>query len=221
MQSPGIFVDTSTNLNTKCVLFGSIVSICYWITSCTPNVFMLPMLFTLSYIAMGWYDYTYSCSHPLYSGSHSWGIAILDSIFKPQREQSEGPATARDIPDGKHIAEDQESIYRRYMYLFHILVIGPLLMYVGYNQGRQFSANLLKPMLWLGILGACYHSLRMFKPRPQQSTAVYTVHSFVLLPLILYVGHYGQQSNKMAFRGLFLFGLMAEAIHMWKYINSP
>ena len=88
MKTPGIYVNTPTNLNTKCVVFGGILSLLYWFIPNSKNIFMIPAIFTVAYVVMAWYDEMYGCQDRLYSGSSSWGMAILDSIFKPQRESS-------------------------------------------------------------------------------------------------------------------------------------
>lgn len=217
-MSNGIFVNTDTNINTKCVVFGTIMTILYYVTACNPSIFMIPVIYTISYIAMGWYDEIYSCSKPLFSGSHSWGMAITDSIFKPQRES--GQTRVNEPPVGKYLVKDQETVYRRYMYLFHMLIVGPLLIYIGYDRGRGFSANLFLPMLWLAILGMTYHCLRIIKPRPQQNRIVYVQHALFVMPLLMYIGHFKEQTPKIAFNVLLILGVFAELYHTTRYFLS-
>ena len=211
----GIFVKENTHLNTKCVIFGIIMATVYWFLSCEPNIFVLPVIFTASYVAMGWYDEMFNCSSRLLSGSNSWGIAILDSIFKPQREYGDN-----NTHNNNNLAENQEQIYKRYTYLFHALVVAPLLMYIGWDKGKGFSKHLFSPMLGFGLLGVAYHSLRMFKPRPQQTKPfIYPVHLFFIMPMLLYVGWYGTDSEAIAFKSLMGLGFIAELYHGSKYLN--
>jgi hypothetical protein len=211
----GIFVKENTHLNSKCVIFGILMATFYWFLSCNPNVFVLPVIFTASYVAMGWYDEMFNCSKRLLSGSNSWGMAILDSIFKPQREHGDEYIESKNV-----LAQNQEKIYKRYTYLFHALVVAPLLIYIGWDKGKGFSKHLFSPLLGLGLLGASYHSLRLFKPRPQQAkTFIYPVHLFLIMPILLYVGWYGVNSEAIAFNSLLGLGVIAEIYHGSKYLN--
>lgn len=213
-------MNTPTNLNTKCVIFGATCALLYWQLACKTNVFMLPVIFTIAYVAMGWYDEVFHCSKPLYSGSRSWGMAVLDSIFKPQREiQSQGRKNL-DLPEGKTLVDNQEQVYRRYMYLFHMLIVAPLLIYIGFKRGQGFSSMLLWPLFWLALLGMSYHMLRLVKPRKEQSRAVYAVHAFAILPLLLYVGYKQGAARKEAYLAMLVIGVVAELYHGFRYVTS-
>lgn len=214
MQSGGIYVNTATQFNTKCVVFGTMLAAGYWYLPAKKNPFMLPVIFTIAYVAMAWYDELYNCESRLYSGSSSWGAAILDSIFKPQLRQSDNNKNKK-IPHGKNLVTNQEIVYRRYMYLFHMLVVAPLFAIVGYYKTQR----LYLPLLGFGLLGMFYHLYRTIKPRPEQSQIIYPSHTFVFLPLALYIGWKGAKSNKLTFNGLLGLGIMAGMYHSIGYLQ--
>lgn len=214
-KSGGIYVNTPTHFNTKCVIFGGVLATGYWFLPSKKNPFILPVIFTCAYIVMAWYDKLYNCEEQLYSGSSSWGAAILDSIFKPQRRDSDETY----IKNGKYLVSDQEVIYRRYVYLFHLLVVVPLFVGVGYYSSSKFVKRLYTPLLGIAILGMLYHTYRTFRPRPEQSYVIYPTHLGVFLPLALYIGLYGKLSNMFAFNGLLGLGLMAGVYHSLKFFQ--
>lgn len=221
MSKGGIYVNTAAQFNTKCVIFASLLCLGYWFTPQQKNIYLLPAIFTVAYVAMAWYDELYDCKDKLYSGSRSWGAAILDSIFKPQLRQMRD--TTKDSqhsqhsepPKGKHLVSNQEAIYRRYTYLFHVLVMAPLFILVGYYKYDKLYA----PLLWFTILGMVYHIYRSFVPRPEQSHIIYPTHVLGFLPLALYVGWKGAQANKLGFNGLLWLGIVGGAYHLLRYIQ--
>lgn len=213
----GIYVNTATNFNTKCVVFGTVLAAGYWYLPARKNLFMLPVIFTVAYIAMAWYDELYNCNERLYSGNRSWGMAILDSIFKPQlRNQSNGDHSP---PQGKQFASNQESVYRRYVYLFHLLVAVPLFVTVGYYRTAPLAKKLYLPLLGFTVLGMLYHLYRTFNPRPEQSHIIYPSHLLAFLPLGLYVGMKGSSSGNLAFNGLAWLGGTAGVYHAMRYVT--
>jgi len=140
--------------NIKCIIFGILIMALYWFSACETNrnVYILIALFFIAYILMAWYDYMYECEQKLYSG-HSGINAAFDSIFKPQ-EWDYNP------PPEKH--PDQRSVYNRYVYLFHLILVAPLLIYIGWYQNKT-DPRLYSLLLILGIVAASYHALRFFE----------------------------------------------------------
>lgn len=149
----GIYVDQPFYLNPKCIIFGGVLMLGYWFLP-QRNVFMLPFLFILAYIAMAWYDHFYECSTPLYSGS-GYGLAVLDSTFKPQRR------------DDVSLAKDQEYVYKRNVYLFHLVAIVPLLLYIGIRR-KSADARVFPVLIGVASLAGAYHFYRLVSPRKQE-----------------------------------------------------
>jgi hypothetical protein len=151
----GIYVDYPYHPNPKCLIFSSLIMGLYWFSPKNKNIYLLPILFIISYVAMAWYDYRYNCDTIMYSGS-SIGANTIDSIFKPQRRNEKH--------NKKKISENQEQEYLSRVYLFHILVVTLPLIYVGY-WGQKSNAKLFPVILSLGIMGLFYHAFRYFNPR--------------------------------------------------------
>ena len=146
----GIFVDQPFHPNPKCIVFGAILCLSYWYLPNKRNNWMLMFIFTAGYIAMAWYDYAYKCKNKLYSGTSPVGHSILSSIFKPQEDD----ATM------KKLAPNQQAIYRRNVYLFHVLVIAPILIYVGY-KGNNVNSKVYSPLLGIGVVALLYHGYKL------------------------------------------------------------
>lgn len=144
----GIYVDQPFYVNPKCIIFGLTLMLGYWFLP-YQNVFILPLLFIIGYIAMAWYDHFYKCGTPLYSGS-GYGIAVVDSIFKPQKRVE--------------VIENQEQLYKRNVYLFHAIIIAPLLFYVGW-KGTKTDTRVFPVVLATSTLAFAYHFYRLLFPR--------------------------------------------------------
>ena len=157
----GIFVDQPYHPNPKCLLFSAAVMALYWFSPAKKNKFLMPIIFTVSYIAMAWYDYKYNCDTIMYSGN-AIGPNTVDSIFKPQRRDD------KKTEKKKNLSTDQEAEYLKRVYLFHVIAVAPLLIYVGY-KGIDVNPKLYPVVLSLGAMAGVYHGFRMFKPRQTAS----------------------------------------------------
>jgi hypothetical protein len=152
MSQNGIFTERQFEFNPKCVLFATAMMGLYWFLPQERNKLMLPFIFVVSYVSMAWYDKAYECKERLKSGSAPLGAATFDSIFKPQLRS----------PSSK--TSEQERIYRRNVYTFHVLAVVPLLLYVGY-YGKESNRAVFPLIGALGVLALAYHAYRMYDPR--------------------------------------------------------
>ena len=150
----GIFVDQPFHLNPKCLLFSAMVMSYYWFSPGKKNVYLLPVIFIISYVGMAWYDYRYNCDIKMYSGSKTLGI---NSVFKPQRRDEE---PSKD----KKISSNQEKEYLKRVYLFHVIAVAPLLLYVGY-KGKDTNPKVFPVVLSAGLMALVYHGFRIKYPR--------------------------------------------------------
>ena len=150
----GIFVDQPFHPNPKCLFFSVILMLLYWFSPATKNVFLLPIIFIVSYVGMAWYDYMYNCDI-MYSGN-ALGPNTLDAIFKPQHRNKES--------DKENLSENQEKEYLRRVYLFHVIAIAPILLYVGY-YGVKSNKKMFPVILSFGLMALVYHGFRIFYPR--------------------------------------------------------
>ena len=117
----GVFVDQPFHPNPKCIvfLFGAHLGI---LVPSQRNPFLLPLIFVVGYVAMAWYDHLYDCEMKLYGAKYG---GILSAPWKPQR---------RTLPTGdKNLLPNQENKYRQKVNLFHVLVLSPLLFYIGWR----------------------------------------------------------------------------------------
>ena len=151
----GIFVDQPYHPNPKCLLFSAVVMAIYWFSPAKKNKFLLPVIFTVAYIAMAWYDYRYNCDTVMYSGN-AIGPNTLSAIFKPQLRTEK--------TDRKNLSNDQEAEYLKRVYLFHVIAVAPLLIYVGY-KGNKVNPKLFPIVLSIGLMAGLYHGFRVFQPR--------------------------------------------------------
>lgn len=145
----GIYVDQPFYINPKCIIFGLTLMSGYWFLP-YQNIFILPLLFIIGYIAMAWYDHFYECGIKLYSGT-GYGISVVDSIFKPQRRL-------------ENVSSNQEIIYGRNVYLFHTFIIAPLLFYIGI-KGKKSDERVFPVIAITAIVAFMYHFYRLFNPR--------------------------------------------------------
>jgi hypothetical protein len=65
---------------------------------------------------------------------------------------------------GEEMAPNQERVYSRYVALFHVVAVAPLLIYVGL-RGRNSNPNIFALLLTLGIAALVYHAFRFMNPR--------------------------------------------------------
>lgn len=149
----GIFVERPWHPNPKCLIFAFILILLYWYLPRERNIFLVPIIFIVAYVAMAWYDFLYNCDEVMKSGS-SLGPNTLDAIFKPQRRDMENEGAV----------EDQEGAYLQRVYLFHLIAIVPLLGYVGW-KGSESESRAFPALLGASGLALLYHGTRLFYPR--------------------------------------------------------
>jgi hypothetical protein len=233
----GIFVDQPFHPNVKCIIFAVGLMVSYWFLP-NRNPFLLPLIFIVGYIAMAWYDHLYNCDLKLYSGT-SIGPNTIDTWGKPQRR------TYKNIEShtGAKLLEDQETAYKKNTHLFHVIFIAPILIYVGIKSGlvkETFLGNIFtnnngtskyiyQMIMGLALITVMYHGGRLFVPRettnckkgdPEERSyliGVYLLHLLAVVPLLVYVGYYGNNSNKSVWLVLLLTGIITKIYHLFRY----
>ena len=138
----GIFTDRPFEANPKCIIYSIIVIVFYYLIAEKFNPWMTIPIFIVSYVSLAWYDHLYSCNTTMKTGNSPIGLGTLDSIFKP----SEG-----------NLLNDQQHAYKKKTYLFHLAVVVPMLLYVGY-KGNQTDRRIYPVMLSFGLIAGMYHS---------------------------------------------------------------
>ena len=214
----GIFVDRPFHPNPKCILFAGALMGSYWYLP-HKNPFLLPLIFIVGYITMAWYDYLYECKSKLYSGT-SIGPNSIDTWGKPQR---------RNLKSNKDdLVKDQETAYKRNVYLFHVLFIAPILYYAGYKNSN-LNPQFFPLILGTGLMGLVYHGLRMFYARQTSCkddeaersnlVTIYLLHVLAIVPLFLYVGYYAKSSDNRVWNILLYSGILTFIYHLVRYFR--
>ena len=153
-MSGGIFPKYPFVLNIKCIIFSLIIMILY--SYCPPqhsyqaNILIYFMIFVVSYVALAWYDYYYSCSQlPLQRSPWS-----LTSHFKPPVTDDLKQTQFMMTPE--EINKNNKSIYA-----LHLLIIVPLLLYIGVKKNNS-NPKVYDTLIALVVFTAIYHSSQLY-----------------------------------------------------------
>jgi hypothetical protein len=195
----GVFVDQPFHANPKCIAFSLVLMLAYWYLP-KRNPFLLPLIFVVAYVAMAWYDHLYDCDMKMYGGKYG---GILSAPWKPQRRKDPSP--------GKKLLKDQEGKYRQKVNLFHVLVMGPLLLYIGW-RGRESNPLVFAPLLGVGVTGP------ESPARQEYLKSVYIMHAVAIMPLLIYVGLRGRQADVRVFPILLAMGVLSDLYHSHRLV---
>lgn len=144
----GLFGQPFT-INIKCIIFSLIIIALFLYKPEIKNQYLLygilGLLFVLSYVAMAWYDFAFSCDIlPLKKGKYSWQKVIKPPAHEPEK-QIEGKEDKKDT-----------NLKQYLIYFIHILIIVPLLAYIAYYKNKINPA--VYPLLGaLAFLTLIYH----------------------------------------------------------------
>lgn len=154
-MSGGLFTGYPFTLNIKCIIFSLIIMLIYTfrppILSLGPSLLVYFLIFVISYVALAWYDYFYSCQQlPLFKSNSPY--AITDK-FKPiptqPKKQKEHLFSQKEI--------DKNNIT---IYALHVLIIVPLLLYIGL-KAQKTPKETFYVLLVLAVFTAVYHGFRL------------------------------------------------------------
>ena len=107
------------------------------------------IIFVISYVAMAWYDYYYSCTQlPLQRST----IGIT-GIFKPPVHEQE--KQAKQMMTMEEIEKNKKTIF-----WLHFALIVPLLAYIGIKKEKAHRRS-FDLLLVLTIFTAIYHGVRI------------------------------------------------------------
>lgn len=154
----GIFTNRPFEFNIKCIIFSTVLMVAYWFLPNDRNIFMLPLIFVISYVSLAWYDWAYLCQTKMYSGNKGFS---LSSPFKPLRNDDPIKGT-RD----KYLVSitDQQRLYLKTVYLLHVFAIAPVMIYIGWYDSKS-DKRVFDVIGGMGILAFIYHLFRFFNPR--------------------------------------------------------
>ena len=136
-------------LNEKCIVFSIVCMLLFLFKPEFTNNAMLYLtlviIFIVAYVAMAWYDYFFNCDLvPLKRGTHS-----VTGKFKPPAHEPEKQEQDKDTPIDIKL--------RHYLiYGTHILIIAPLLLYVGIYR-KNINPIIYPILVVLAIMTIGYH----------------------------------------------------------------
>ena len=106
------------------------------------------------------------------------------------------------------------------IHLFHILLVGPLFLYVGIK--RETIPKLMFPfLLVLGAFITVYHMYLAYnKFKHGQSAWVNYIHFLIIGPLLVYIGYQGLETSRKFFEILLLLGMAAIGYHGYYLIEK-
>ena len=106
------------------------------------------------------------------------------------------------------------------IHLFHILLVGPLFIYVGIK--RETIPKLMFPfLLVLGAFITLYHIYLAYNKLKQGKSAwVNYIHFLIIGPLLVYIGYQGLETSRKFFEILLLLGMAAIGYHGYYLIEQ-
>jgi NADH:ubiquinone oxidoreductase subunit K len=91
-----------------------------------------------------------------------------------------------------------------YVQLFHILIIGGLFFYVG-TQQTNIHKNVFPLLLVFGLIIVFYHAYKAtYKYQQNKSYWINLFHILFVGPLLIYIGYYGVETQRMYFELLLM-----------------
>ena len=138
--------------NIKCIIFSLITMALFLYKPTFSNNYILYgtlfIIFTVSYVAMAWYDYFFDCRIlPLRKGELSWQSLIKPPAHQPEKQK-------------EWSCEEDKSARLTLIYLGHILFIVPIIAYVALY--RKQVNPLVYPILGvLAVFTLGYHGVSL------------------------------------------------------------
>ena len=100
-----------------------------------------------------------------------------------------------------------------YVHLFHILLVGSLLLYVGITKTLmpEFMYSIL---LGLGLIIVLYHSFKVYNyVKLGKGFWVNLIHIFIVGPLLVYIGYNREKTSRKYFELLLMLGFASIGYH--------
>lgn len=106
------------------------------------------------------------------------------------------------------------------VHLFHIIIVGGLFLYVGINR-EKISKSLFPILLGLGIIIILYHIYKTYNYIKQgKGFWVNLIHIFIVGPLLVYIGYYGEKTARLYFELLLMLGFASIGYHGYYLLRS-
>lgn len=106
------------------------------------------------------------------------------------------------------------------VHLFHIIIVGGLFLYVGINRDKIYKI-LFPILLGLGIIIIFYHAYKTYNYMKEGKPFwVNLIHIFLVGPLLIYIGYYGDKTARLYFELLLMLGFASIGYHGYYLLRS-
>ena len=102
---------------------------------------------------------------------------------------------------------------QKLVHLFHIIIVGGLFLYVGIIRDK-IPKSLFTGLFWLGIVIVLYHIYKTYNYlKLGKGYWVNLIHIFIIGPLLIYIGYYGEKTARLYFELLLMLGFASIGYH--------
>ena len=110
--------------------------------------------------------------------------------------------------------------YINIVHLFHIIIVGSLFLYVGIKR-TKIPKKLFHVLVGLGLFIVFYHIHKTYNYITQDKTfLVNLIHIFIIGPLLVYIGYYGEKTPRPYFEILLMLGFASIGYHGYYLIEN-
>jgi hypothetical protein len=105
--------------------------------------------------------------------------------------------------------------FHAYVHLFHIIIVGGLFLYVGINR-EKIIKPLFTVLLFLGFFIIFYHLYKIYGYlNVGKGIWVNLIHVFIIGPLLVYIGYYGEKTSRKFFEILLMLAFASIGYHLY------
>lgn len=106
------------------------------------------------------------------------------------------------------------------VYLFHILIVGPLLIYVGIKRDK-IPSIMFPILLYLGLFIILYHLYKVYNNiKLEKGYWVNLFHILIVGPILVYIGYNREKTQRLYYELLLMLGFAAIGYHGYYLIQS-
>lgn len=102
---------------------------------------------------------------------------------------------------------------RSWVHLFHMFIVGGLFLYVGINREKVWK-KIFPILLGLGLVIIIYHLYKTYTyMKAGKGYWVNLLHIFIIGPLLIYIGYYGEKTARLYYELLLMLGFASIGYH--------
>ena len=111
-------------------------------------------------------------------------------------------------------------MYNTLVHLFHIIFVGGLFLYVGIQRDKIYK-QLFPILLGLGVFIIVYHMYKTYTYlKAGKGYWVNLLHIFIIGPLLIYIGYYGEKTARLYFELLLMLGFASIGYHGYYLLDN-